>query len=281
MKQGSPPPVSFQKKTSNRKLAPVTHVTAKSGRQRPVPVKPHCSSTYVSIGSTCPNSCPYKDAGCYVSAMGHLAFTGALERKAIDGEWTGFETIRAEAELINATFPNQIPQDGWNGKGRDLRLHVGGDVSCAPGARKLRLAAAAWVLRGGGAVWTYTHRWREIRREVWGEWISPIASIEKAEDIVKAAAQGYASAITLTSFPSERLFRVPGAESWSVLPCPAETRGKTCVECRLCLDGEKLLKRKQVIGFSLHGRGAKKASKALRVLQGDTFDKVPFKLKAQ
>ena len=52
---------------------------------------------------------------------------------------------------------------------------------------------------------------------------------------------------------------MPGLRGgWRVLPCPAETRGRTCVQCRLCFDTEALAKRKLAIGFQLHGLGKNK-----------------------
>lgn len=276
------PPVSIQRRSANRKLSPVKLVRVKSSRRpRPIAQGPFVVSTYVSIEATCPDSCAYKANGCYVEGMNGYTFVGTLDQKAVSGFYTGLETIMLEAELIDRLYPMRVPRDGYKGRGRDMRLHVSGDVSCANGASMLGQAADLWGLRGGGQVWTYTHRWREVPRSAWGRWVNVLASIERVEDIEAAEAQGYVPAITLTYFPTERAFKVPGRPDRKVVPCPAETRGRTCVECRLCLNEDRLRRLGLIIGFSLHGTNKAAAARSLRVLQGGAFDSVPLELKLQ
>jgi hypothetical protein len=263
------PGVSFQKKSSDRKLSPVAMVRVKSPkadfRRRPIPQGPHCSSTYVSISSTCPTSCVFKDNGCYVTS----GFTASMSKK-LDAEAADLdadEVIQNECATIDSAFPGltlprsgRIPQDGARG-GRDLRLHVGGDVGTQAGVKTLASAAHRWLARGGGTVWTYTHRWRKIPRSAWGE-ISVLASVEKPHEMREALARGYAPAITLREFPSDKAFEL---EMVKVIPCPAETFGTTCVECRLCLDRD-LVRMKAAIGFAVHGFGKDRAARRLPVL---------------
>jgi len=118
-----------------------------------------------------------------------------------------------------------------------------------------------WRARGGGSPWSYTHTWRTIDRAAWGPAISVLASVERPEDIEVARAAGYAAAITVEEFPSEKAFSLPGTTAL-VIPCPAQTRGRTCAKCRLCLDRD-LLGMNRAIGFELHGRDKKKAAEAL------------------
>lgn len=238
-------------------------------------------STYVSIHATCPDECLYKANGCYVDGMAGYTFVGVLDQKAVRGGYGGLETIMLEAEMLDSMYSKGIPRDGWKGRGRDLRLHVSGDVSCINGARILGVSAISWRLRGGGSVWTYTHRWKDIPRAVWGWWAKPLASVERVEDIEAAEAQGYAVAITLAYFPRDKAFTIPGRPDRRVIPCPAEVRKTTCVECRLCFDDDRLRERGLVIGFSLHGVNRVQAAKRLRVLQGDAFDAMPLELKVQ
>lgn len=274
-----PLPVSFQIKSTNRKLAPVLFEPVPgSRRKRPVAIGPFCCSTYVSIEATCPSHCAFRDNGCYADGVAGYSPTRKLD-KAAKG-WTASRTTTAEAALIDEQFPNGVPQDGWKGRGRDLRLHISGEVSGSAGARSLAAAAWGWHLRGGGAVWTYTHRWREVPFAAWGKKLSAVASCETIEDINDAHGLGYGASITLVAFPDHRPFQVPGTD-FKIMPCPAEVQGKTCVECRLCMRSSWLNERKLVIGFSIHGRDSRRAKNRLRVIQGDSFDEVPFKLLPQ
>lgn len=260
---------AFYEAAANRKLAPVEMQANTTERLRPVPVGPFVSSTYVSIDSTCPDSCTFKASGCYVRTGFTAQLARELDRSAAP-EPGG--VIRAEVNLIDRAWParrgwpSSVPQDGARG-GRDLRLHVGGDCPDAASARLLAAAAERWRRRGGGVVWTYTHRWREIPREAWGS-ISVLASCETPEDVMAARGRGYAPAIVVRRFPDRRAFYVRGIVG-RVIPCPAETGKRTCVECRLCLDDRGLLERAATIAFEAHGGadGAEKAKRALPVLQ--------------
>lgn len=253
-------PVSLQRATANPKLAPQRAVVVPSnGRTRFEPTGPYVASTYVSIAATCPDSCAFKGNGCYASA-GASHLTMRRLNDAARG-WPALEVTLAEARAIDGVFVRGVPQDGALG-GRDLRLHVGGEVSCTTGARALADAARRWLERGGGQVWTYTHRWREIPREAWGP-ISVLASCETGADLDEAAACGYPGAITVPRFPRSR-FAVPGSRLIAIA-CPAENGETTCSACRLCLDRE-LLGRGEAIAFAVHGKDAAKAARRLPVL---------------
>lgn len=252
-------PARLHYATRDRKLAPV-YQTPYDGpgrrRFRPEPIGPYCSATYASIAATCPASCRFKGAGCYVTE----GFTAKANRKldtAAHG-LTHLDVIEIEARLIETAFKlngYRVPQDGARG-GRDLRLHIGGDARTTAAAYRLGRSALSWGIRGGGDVWTFTHAWKDVYRAAWGP-ISVLASVESAADANRATLRGYAPAIVVPEFPSDRAFTLPGSPTkW--IPCPAETRGKTCVECRLCLDAPALSKRGTGIAFAIHGRGADK-----------------------
>lgn len=130
-----------------------------------------------------------------------------------------------------------------------------------PGGQLLAGAARRWRDRGGGAVWSFTHIWREVPREAWGA-ISVLASVEQPEDIQAARAVGYAAAIVVDKFPSDEAFFLPRSIT-KIVPCPAETRDKTCVECRLCLDADTLARRNIAIAFEAHGPTARRVREAL------------------
>lgn len=176
---------------------------------------------------------------------------------------SALEVSRNEAETIDSYSP---PQDGgkYRTSGRDLRLHVSGDVEDDSGARELAGAARRWRERGGGKVWTYTHSWRTVAKESWGE-ISVLASCETPEDVAEARERGYVPALVVRDFRgAKRAYNLPGVGK--LLPCPAETGSTTCVQCRLCLDEPRLKKLDLVIGFSVHGRDEEKARRRLPIL---------------
>ncbi len=253
-------PVRLHYASADRKLSPVRmepYDGPGKRTHRPVPVGPYCAATYASIEATCPRSCRFKQAGCYVRA----GFTrGASDLLDEGGRGMDPERVAdAEVKLLDTAFGAEggrgarVPQDGARG-GRDLRLHIGGDVPSTAGAQRLACAARRWRERGGGAVWTYTHRWREIPRAAFGD-ISALASVETPDDARRADLRGYVPVIVVPAFPSERVFEMEGLRL-KVIPCPAETRGTesvTCVTCRLCLNDRALRRRGMAIGLALHG----------------------------
>jgi hypothetical protein len=134
-------------------------------------------------------------------------------------------------------------------------------VDSADAARALSSAHVNWKHRAGGAVWTYTHRWREIPAEDWGG-IAVWASCETPADVRAAHKASYRATLVVSEpFESDKLHVRDGLR---VLPCPFETRGVTCVECRLCLDAP--IDPKIVIGFVAHGNGKEKARRRLEVI---------------
>jgi hypothetical protein len=257
--------VSFQRQSANKKFSRIEKVPYDHPRftTRPIPRAPYCSATYASIAATCSEDCPFKRAkdgtpgGCFIDAE-HFTRklvaeldAGAVGKKAVD-------VAREEAGEIDRVWPRGIPQDGARG-GRDLRLHVGGDVFDERSARILSGAAARWIGRGGGRVWTYTHSWRRIPAQAFWP-ISVLASVEQPSQIAAARRRGYVPSLVVDRFPDgKRPFSFGGT---TFIPCPAETLGKTCVECRLCLDAD-LRGNNQGIAFQVHGADGAAARAAL------------------
>jgi hypothetical protein len=245
-------PAVFRATSCNAKLSPVDYVKHPgSVLPQPVPRHPFTSSTFAAIGPTCPDSCPFKrdgnkSRGCYADS-GITGMTARQLERAARG-MSSLEVVQCEAALIDAAFPRGVPQDGAHG-GRDLRLHVGGDVRTAEEAALLAGAAERWRARGGGSVWTYTHAWREIPRAAWGS-ISVLASVEDEEDAQRARERGYAPALVVVQHRGDRARR---SGELRIVPCPAETRqGTTCADCRLCLDRD-LHALGIAISFAIHG----------------------------
>lgn len=264
---------SIQLKAANPKLAQQRSVAVpdperpERTRNRYEPIGPFVASTYVSISATCPTTCPYKDNGCYAQAgASHLTMAA---RDRYGRRTTGLDVSLAEAEALRKLWPRGVPQDGHRG-GRDLRLHVAGDVSCAKGAAAIVAAVRELEQRGLGSAWSFTARWREIPAKLWGT-VFVLASVQTPAQCVEAYAAGYVPALTVERLPRGRkIFPIAGTKLRG-LPCPFEAGvpGVTCSSCRLCLDKRTMLRRRGlVIVFQLHGKDSAKAARRLRVLNG-------------
>lgn len=250
-------PVSFRAATANGKLAPQQlDPYERNGRlwHRPTPIAPFCSSTRVSIAATCPDTCRFKDAGCYEQSGINGGRMKKLDAAALGLD--GDAVTALEAKVLDLQWRRGIPQDGPRRGGRPLRLHDAGDVASAAGAQLLAGAADRWLQRGGGPVWTYTARWAEIPRDAWGP-IRVHASVQSVAEADEAIELGYPPAYTMNgAFPSARRFPVRSSRSGlKVIPCPAETCGLTCMDCFLCL---KPLPKGTAVGFVMHGRQRKR-----------------------
>lgn len=189
------------------------------------------AATYLPL-STCPQSCPLLDRGCY-------AQTGRLSIQLIG---------KAEVPVEDAHRMEVRGIDALKGA-RPLRLHVSGDCTTSAQAEHLAEAAERYVARTGNPVWTYTHAWRGISRQAWG-CISVLASCETVREVREAQARGYPAALVVEAFPGAARYEVDGRP---VVPCPEQTRGITCAECRLCMQGDRLLRSGVTVGFAAHG----------------------------
>lgn len=253
--------VSVQSRSANAKLAPQRRVDYK-GRNRNEPCGPIVASTHVAIRETCPSSCKFLDSGCYAQAANYVR---RLDRRVSELGATGLDVMREEVAKLDRLWPRGVPQIGARG-GVDLRLHVSGDVPNTRGARMLAKAAARWLARGGGAVWTFTHRWKRIPSDAWGP-ISCLASVERPADALKAIERGYAPAIAVAEHTDRRAWSWGrGRKRLSIVPCPAQTSETTCAQCRLCLS-PAMLQRRQGVAFAAHGLQVKKAADGLVTLR--------------
>lgn len=240
--------VLLAKQSRNRKISPQRYEETGTRFKRPIPEPPYCCATYVSISKTCPDTCVFKDNGCYVQA----GITGPTNQILDDNSKSldPYEIMELEAKAIESSFPKGVPQDGANG-GRDLRIHIGGDVSCYRGATRLSIAAERWRSNGGGDVWLYTHRWREIHVSCWGDSMHVLASVETPAQADLAYSKGYTPALVVKGFLRNHRYELPGsAMGLKLIPCPNQISGITCVECRLCL---RKSKNRVSIGLKTHG----------------------------
>lgn len=252
-------PATIQHKSSNDKLSRVSRKPHPNGRYQTFPQAPYVASTYTSIKATCPDTCVFKGNGCYPQVGNSARIVQMLDEAAVG--WEGEAVNRLEAELLDNSWRKGVPQDGARG-GRDGRLHVAGDTATPAAARALGQAVDGLLVRGAGSWWTYTHRWREISPADFGP-ISALASCETPLQLEEAIDLGWFPAITVVDYRGKKAYDVPELPGVKIVPCPAQTHGTKCIECRLCF---KPLPKGRVIGFKLHGVGASKAARRLPVL---------------
>lgn len=206
------------------------------------------AATYVSTRASCPK-CPLQGRGCYAET-GRMGIHVAKLNAAAEGV-SRLQAARAEALAID---------QGAVLGGLPLRLHVAGDAATRGAAKIVAAAAERYRARGGGQPWTYTHAWRRVPRAAWSS-VSVLASIERVEDGTKALARGYAPALVVAEHASAKAYEAGGVH-W--VPCPEQTRGITCSECRLCFNADALRQRSTGIAFAAHGSSRKRV---LTVLQ--------------
>lgn len=205
-----------------------------------------CAVVNLPISKTCPESCPFKsDASCYVLA----SLRGRRYQDRLRDLSGDSPHAEAAAEMHRASRETKM---------RPLRLFSwGGDATCDIEAMHLASGAANW----DAPVWGYTHGWRTTHRDAWGK-VSILASCETLEDVHEARSRGYASALVVPFHPPDGRAEVVGG--MRLVPCPAQTRDRTCVECRLCWDDSNT---SRVVTFAAHGGRAKAVRTHLPVVR--------------
>lgn len=201
-------------------------------------------ATYVSIKASCPKTCPLMGEGCYAQ----LSYVGMTTHR-LDDEAQGnspLQVARAEARAIDTAYRGgPIPSN------RDMRLHVAGDSRTRAAAKIVNSAVGRWKNRGGQDCWTYTHAWRNVPREDWAN-VSILASVSTPQEAALAKKQGYAPAIVVGEHPGDKAYQLDGSNTkW--IPCPAQTKGVGCSDCRLCFNADRLFENNFGIAFAAHG----------------------------
>lgn len=215
-------------------------------------------ATYASIKATCPDSCELKDAGCYAQTSFVGMINQRMNRRARGG--SPLDVARAEARAIDDAYKGgAVPAD------RALRIHVAGDSRTILGTRVINKAIGRWKQRGGGDCWSYTHAWEHVAREEWSH-VSILASVANVTEIGLARKQGYAPAIVVPEHPGDKAFQLPGSDT-TFIPCPNQTRGVGCTDCRLCFKADWLFETNRGIAFAAHGVRKETLKRHLNVIQ--------------
>ena len=195
------------------------------------------SATYAAQ-TTCPDTCAFRNSGCYAEG-GALRFStnqrndSAAGMSAIDIAWLERDGIIALATGKGPHLP--------------LRVHVVGD-SVGESAAIVGGAMVTYESLTGQPAYTYTHGFRETPRGLWGA-ARVLASCESEADARDAVSRGYHVALVVAEHASDRAYHVEGVGT--VVPCPSQTRGKQCADCGLCYG-----KRAVHVAFAVHGTGA-------------------------
>lgn len=187
----------------------------------------------------CPTTCALYDAGCY--ARGRIFGIAAKNGRETGGDYG------ALLALVD-TMPH----------GYVLRLNVSGDFLTANGTPDYAYIAAAngvHSARPDVTIIAYTHAWRTLSPGMFTFVVN--ASCDGPDDVVEARAAGWSTVVVDTNAEDTL---IGGTLAGSrVVQCPAQTRGLTCDQCRLC--GRE---RPSTVAFAAHGGGARKAVEALR-----------------
>jgi hypothetical protein len=245
-------------------------IIAENSRDSKLTRAPHNSktsdvaATYVAQQS-CHSDCPLKGGnGCYAEEGNVGIHTHRINGFAKSAKQSEVELRRrlakAEAKGIRAL-------DG----SKRLRVHVVGDCATKQAAGMVGRAMVAHQKKHGKEAWTYTHSWRHIRKQAWAG-ASVIASCENPEDVAKAQARGYATALVV---PPHRTNKVHVYRGVKVIPCPAQfaqggtpwtpgdRRAVVCTECNLCPRPDNLLARGLTVGFAPDGQTTKRVLKVI------------------
>jgi hypothetical protein len=203
--------------------------------------------TYAPIQS-CPSTCRFLNSGCYAQHGNTGIHLRRINKETCDQKKTRpIDIAREEAKAIKEMTGE-----------KPLRLHIVGDCKTAKSAQIVSNACKDYKARHGNKVWTYTHAWREIPREKWGE-ISVLASCETIEEAKHAMRRGYAASIVIAK-QFDKPFHFQGV---NMVPCLEMTKGTKCDKCRLCMHDKKLHEGNKVICFFVHGSAKESAKKAL------------------
>jgi hypothetical protein len=219
------------------------------------------SATYAPQ-STCPKSCPLRDAGCYAE-LGNMGFQTARLNRAAAGSRRKPAAKPIELARLEAAHIALL-----SGR-RKLRVHVVGDCASASTAAIIGAAMVKHENRRGKAAWTYTHAWKTVPAAAW-QGARVLASCHSARDVHAAAARGYAAAILTPPHPTHKVYQYQGL---SIVPCPAQfrradgRRHSTCEQCSLCQSPEMLKARGLVIGFQ---PDSNTKARILRVIQPES-----------
>ena len=206
----------------------------------------HVAVTY-RTQDTCPTTCPLMGTGCYARGriFGIPARLGVVDE---DGQYAAVRALGAPAGTRGA-----LPQGGL------MRANVSGDVLDDTGALDTAYASAlsdVATQRPDADVFTYTHAWATLTPDL-APGVTVNASCETTDDLERAAAAGWPTVVVDPGDETSLIGSVVAGRK--VVQCPAQTKGLTCDQCRLCARPQ----RRCTVAFVVHGSGKKLAAAAV------------------
>lgn len=203
-------------------------------------------SSYTS-GSTCPDTCAFKDAGCYAEfGFVRNRWQRTSETGATWGEFTRWVRELPEGQLWRHNVAGDLPGEG-------ARLDV----------VLLALLVQANRLRRG---FTFTHKPLVTRRErsavaqaVRSGFVINL-SADSLEDADRLSTLGIAPVAVTLPHDAPRFLKTP--QGRKVVVCPAQAAELDCARCRLCANAD----RTSIVGFRAHGQWKGKINRRLSVV---------------
>jgi len=183
--------------------------------------------------SSCPNSCSFKDGGCYAWGLFYLRVLGK-----------NIESGKLKAKTLTEALKKR------HKSARVVRHRVAGDiVGDVPGT----IAECNQVEAEGLINIGYTHAWREDYSQPLKKWFR--ASCNTMEDLNDALSMGWSAALAVTGKNIPKSFGHAGKRA---VLCPArhDVEGKediNCNNCTLCTVNDKT--KNLIVMFEVHGSG--------------------------
>lgn len=220
-------------------------------------------ATYTEDKS-CPTRCPFKGQGCYGEAY-HTARAWRRCKNDLDTrQVSDRETLKVALEMaarvqsksnsvvvFRHNVAGDLSKDGETIDKETLNALIGSVSNARTVLGKMGKEFLAY---------TYTHCDVNTNHEAIKDSISNgfviNASCETVEETFNAVSMGLPAVLTTFDVDSDiKALKDLGVKSFQ---CPAQTKGKTCAECKLCAR-----KREVVVLFQVHGNSKKKATKAI------------------
>lgn len=201
--------------------------------------------TTTSSKSTCPNTCPLKDKGCYAK----YSFLGKHWDSVTNGTAKNVMEFGELLKTIKALPEGQL----WRHNQAGDLPHIDGKIVKS----KAYLLAQA---NKGKKGFTYTHHDMDTGNN--GKTIKALngmgftvnLSANDLDQADKYVDKAIAPVVTLIGHDADKVSYTPKGRK--VVACPAEREKVTCKDCKLCSDS----KRDYIIGFRAHGTAKKHVS---------------------
>lgn len=215
-------------------------MTSKNEKTGPIPVS-------TTGAESCPDACPLKSAGCY-AASGRLSmWWGKVTSGQYGGDFEGFlDQVRSirPGQLWRHNQAGDLPGIGNRIDGKALR----------------RLTDKNHGRRG----FTYTHKPmgpasnRQAVKEANAGGFVVNLSANNLDEADSLAALGVGPVVVVVPESYPDIGRTPGGRR--VVVCHEQTgKRESCATCGLCAVGS----RSTIVGFRVHGAGARAASRVL------------------